>query len=603
MAQQIINYGSYPDDANADQIRIAFQKTDNNFLQLFGNLANLTSAVTGVNAGTGITTDVTTGNVTVSANFSALTVHSNSLLVSGLGGFVPSGGTLNSDYTVNAATNTLFIELNNSANTTTANITATGNLTVGLNASIGGNLTVTDDIISSGLYIGNVQSQSVNTVQYADASGNITGDTNFTYVPGNLTLNSGNISAVSFIAGYQVTATEILASSQTIYGLSALTEAVVAENITVNGNASIVGNIIGTGYITGSNATIIGDVVADSFIGNGAQLTNIDASAVTSGTLGNLFLSGNYTINISGGATTAVTVTSNAQPNINSLGALDSLSVIGNITANNATISNVLTGNSATFSGNVSVNGLSAISNISASNASITGNISASNITVTNSVTANSLVLSYDIAAANAVLTGNLASNNISVVNNLSALNTTFSTIVASTSLSVPSITGGTMLLTGNANAAAVNVNQAVVVGNVLAGNLYANSGQVRAQSAAITGSISATSTVLSGNLTVANINASGNVSANNMTVTETIATDYLISNIAVSANLVTANVSNATAMTANTILVTTLSAQMIQFVPLPFDPDPSPGLMHFNGPAQQLRIYNGSLLQWQNLN
>jgi hypothetical protein len=124
MAQQNIEYGAYPDDINADAIRIAFQKTQNNFTELYGNLSNVASNVTAITAGTGIVTSGSTGNVTINSTFSSLSVHSDTLTVTGVGGAIPPGGTANSDYSVNAATDTLILEMNAnvSFNSVTSNI-------------------------------------------------------------------------------------------------------------------------------------------------------------------------------------------------------------------------------------------------------------------------------------------------------------------------------------------------------------------------------------------------------------------------------------------------------------------------------------------------
>lgn len=112
MAQQNIEYGAYPDDINADAIRIAFQKTQNNFTELYGNLSNVASNVTAITAGTGIQVSGSTGNVTIDSTFSSLSVHSDTLIVTGVGGAIPPGGTANSDYSVNAAADTLILEMN-----------------------------------------------------------------------------------------------------------------------------------------------------------------------------------------------------------------------------------------------------------------------------------------------------------------------------------------------------------------------------------------------------------------------------------------------------------------------------------------------------------
>jgi hypothetical protein len=69
-------------------------------------------------------------------------------------------------------------------------------------------------------------------------------------------------------------------------------------------------------------------VNATAFVGNGAGLTSITGANVT-GTVANATYAAN-----AGHATTANTVTDNAQPNITSVGTLGNLAVSGNITAN-----------------------------------------------------------------------------------------------------------------------------------------------------------------------------------------------------------------------------------------------------------------------------
>jgi len=99
----------------------------------------------------------------------------------------------------------------------------------------------------------------------------------------------------------------------------------------------------------GSNATFIVaeysdnrvDIYGNLFVtGNlsGNIIGNIDASFLTSGTVPAARLTGTYNIDIDGQANTAVTagtVTTNAQPNITSVGQLSSLSVSGNISSGN----------------------------------------------------------------------------------------------------------------------------------------------------------------------------------------------------------------------------------------------------------------------------
>jgi len=76
------------------------------------------------------------------------------------------------------------------------------------------------------------------------------------------------------------------------------------------------------------NVSFSNTVNATAFVGNGAGLTSITGANVT-GTVANATYAAN-----AGHATTANTVTDNAQPNITSVGTLSNLSVSGNITAN-----------------------------------------------------------------------------------------------------------------------------------------------------------------------------------------------------------------------------------------------------------------------------
>ena len=148
--------------------------------------------------------------------------------------------------------------------------------------------------------------------------------------------------------------------------------------LSVSGNI-VSNNFIGTGNITIASINANGNVTANYFLGNGSQLTGVSASSanfanyagnvtvssqpnITSvGTLVSLSVAGNvtagnanlgnsavanfFTGRFYGNANTAGTVTTNAQPNITSVGTLTSLSVSGNITAGNANLGNSATAN------------------------------------------------------------------------------------------------------------------------------------------------------------------------------------------------------------------------------------------------------------------
>jgi hypothetical protein len=152
----------------------------------------------------------------------------------------------------------------------------------------------------------------------------------------------------------------------------------ITNVLSVSGNI-ISNNFIGTGNITIASINANGNITANYLIGNGSQLTGITATTanfanyagnvtvssqpnITSvGTLTSLSVAGNvtagnanlgnsvvanfFTGRFYGNANTAGTVTTNAQPNITSVGTLTSLSVSGNITAGNANLGNSATAN------------------------------------------------------------------------------------------------------------------------------------------------------------------------------------------------------------------------------------------------------------------
>ena len=174
MAQQLIDFGSFPDDPTADAIRTAFQKTQQNFAELYSGAAG--QAVYSVNRtpGAGITVNAPTGNVVVTANIACVQVETSTLSI----GITANGGQ-NAVYT--QSNQVLVIDLPNeiinikditisgnlTANRVTANndmytgtLSATGNANVAnLNSSnnvTGTNLTITNGMMSGNLTLGNL---------------------------------------------------------------------------------------------------------------------------------------------------------------------------------------------------------------------------------------------------------------------------------------------------------------------------------------------------------------------------------------------------------------------------------------------------------------
>ena len=74
MAQRNIDFGTFPNDPDADAIRTAFEKVQLNFTELFSGLQD--QAVISVNRtpGQGISVNSPTGNVVVNADIACVTV-------------------------------------------------------------------------------------------------------------------------------------------------------------------------------------------------------------------------------------------------------------------------------------------------------------------------------------------------------------------------------------------------------------------------------------------------------------------------------------------------------------------------------------------------
>jgi len=171
-------------------------------------------------------------------------------------------------------------------------------------------------------------------VQYNNA-GNFGGDAGFTYdsinnvlsVSGNIVSNNfigtGNITIASINANGNITANYLIGNGSQLTGITATTAnfANYAGNVTVSSQPNI---------------TSVGTLTSLSVAGN-----------VTAGNanLGNSVVANFFTGRFYGNANTAGTVTTNAQPNITSVGTLTSLSVSGNITAGNANLGNSATAN------------------------------------------------------------------------------------------------------------------------------------------------------------------------------------------------------------------------------------------------------------------
>lgn len=122
-------------------------------------------------------------------------------------------------------------------------------------------------------------------------------------------------------------------------------------NLFYKNNSNVITTIASNKFVS-----VAGNVTGGNIAGTtGAFVTvtgNANATSLTSGTVPVARLNGSYTINISGAATTAATVTTAAQPNITSVGTLAALTVTGNVTTGNILTDGYFLANGVPFTGN-----------------------------------------------------------------------------------------------------------------------------------------------------------------------------------------------------------------------------------------------------------
>ena len=356
----------------------------------------------------------------------------------------------------------------------------------------------------------------------------------------NVTISSPNLQ-VGTSLGILASSTVYTSSTQTLYIVVPNTFSI--GNIVLSGSANINGNLSVGGNVNLGNA-----IVANYFIGSGNNLSNIQGANVTGAVPT---------------ATNALTVTSNSQPNITSLGTLTSLSVSGNVTSGNANLGNAVTANYFIGSGanltnipGANVTGTAANANYALyagdvvtsaqpnitstgtlASLSVSGNANIGNIGTAGIISVTGNGTFGNVSAT--LFTGNLSSSGNSNVGNLGAtglyattLSTTGNSNVgnlgatgvyattldgALTTSSQPNITSlGTLTLlsvSGNANIGNIGTTGTITTtGNIIGGNL-ATPGTLSVTGNTTLGNLSVTGTLNAGDITVSSIsNGTSNV-------------------------------------------------------------------------------------------
>ena len=274
----------------------------------------------------------------------------------------------------------------------------------------------------------------------------------------NVYANSGTIGA-SLLTGTLTTAAQPnITSVGTLTGLT----------IAANGDITMSG--------TDSNINGVNIVTAGFFIGSGNNLTNLNGSNISSGTLAQARLANSNVIlgstaltlgtttttiaglssvtsttfvgSLTGAATTAGTVTTAAQPNITSVGTLTSLAITGNISVDgNVAVTGSLL--ASTLTGTLSVLSASQPNVTSVgtlTSLAVTGNITSANITTSTHVIRS---VATAISAAGTVQGDATAlTKDINVV----------STVSAGQGVRLPTAVAGMVIIVNNTSATSMNV-------------------------------------------------------------------------------------------------------------------------------------------------
>jgi hypothetical protein len=365
------------------------------------NITVINTGVTRLNAGSGIAISGSNGNVTVGlssivGSVTSVGLTSSTLLVSG-SPIVTSG--------------VMSVNL-------PSNISLSGNIT-------GGNL------ITSGLVTatGNITGGNLITSGLITATGNITG---------------GNLSGTLVSGTLRTAAQPNITSVGTLTSLSISGNAIVGNNLFVNGNLVYINvdtlqvedPIINLGggpngaplttndgkdrglllnyYTTAPVSAFMGwdNSNTEFALGSNVSVAN---EVVTFNQLGNVRAS-TFIGSLLGSATTAGTVTTNAQPNITSVGTLTILSVSGN-----ANIANIGTGGFITAEGTVRGGALSTGGSLG-----VTGNANVGNLGTAGLITATGNITGGNLSGT--LVTGTLrtaAQPNITSTGTLSSLSVT----------------------------------------------------------------------------------------------------------------------------------------------------------------------------------
>ena len=413
---------------NAGDINVSSIANGTSNVDIIGASGNVTTSVGGV----ANVLVITTTGANVTGTFSA----SGNANVGNIGA---TGGI----FTTVAGALTTAAQPNITSTGTLASLTVSGNANVG-NLGVSGTITTTT--ISGDLLTG--------------AQPNITSTGTLTSLSVSGNANTGNLGTTG------VFSTTLSASGN--------------ANVGNLGTALITatGNVIGANIITAGIVSATGNVTGAFFIGNGSQLSGIDATAIQNGNSNVQVIANSIiTASVAGNANIFAVLGTGIQAN-------GTVSASGNLTAGN-----INTGGLITATGNANVGNLGTSGLITA-----TGNLTAGNISTGGLITA----------------TGNLTAGNISTGN----LYATLGEVKANTANITSLLVANVISATGN-----------VIGANLFTPGIMTATGNITAGNLGTAGLVVATGNVSGGNLTTGGlVSATGNIVSNANVVTDLIA-------------------------------------------------------------------------------
>ena len=281
MAQQFIDFGTFPNDPAADPIRSAFQKIQNNFTDLYN--ATITAGVAELTVGPGLAQNRTIGNIYITANIPNITIQTGNSLLVGVGVATGNAATIssyNTPFVLNLANTITTVNANLSGNVRTSNLNVGSFVTSSLvpNANVTYDLgTPTNrwkDIYLSGssIYLG------------PQVIGANTSGVTFSNVIVSSNVTTGNISASgnASVGNFTVTGGANVTGNVNVGNIS-------TGRLVTTANANIGGNLNVTGNANVGNLRVSGVIYGDLVPAN-AEVQNLGS---TSYPWKDLYLSGN----------------------------------------------------------------------------------------------------------------------------------------------------------------------------------------------------------------------------------------------------------------------------------------------------------------------